>query len=573
MPLLLTVLALGLTISAPTPAFHPQALWDAWPSARVVETPPPCVRHTELVAAIRDLEARHPDRLKVEELGRSVQGRSIHLLKLGRGPRRVLLWSQMHGDEPSATPALLDVADFLLSSPTPEAQAILEGATLLLVPMLNPDGAEHYERRNAQAIDINRDALQLATPEGRLLKAVRDRFEPELGFNLHDQGRRTTVGDTGRLATVALLAVAGDPEGTLTPGRVRAKRACAAIVGALEPFAPGGIARYDEDWSPRAFGDNITGWGTPVVLIESGGLPDGWSWGDLTRLNFVALLSVLSGLVVDDLVGEDPEVYERLERNQGNLWVDVLVSGGEVWQPGGGPPYRADVAFDRLDRDPFAAACPPGEPPGPSRVQEIGDGRFLDSAVDVDAAGRLIVPAFVVSLRGLDAQQWLDAEAVVELAGLGVSVLRWHVEPSERAAAAAVAAALAGPGRPRIETVEAEAPSCLLELNGRPRAPASSHLADVLEALTLGGWRSRLAGRSLGAALGPLTRCPEGPPAPPAVAPGGPATFLLLQPRGVSPDEAGARSLAPRPSGADPDERGLYLETVFIDGREPETGE
>ena len=79
--------------------------------------------------------------------------------------------------------------------------------------MLNPDGAERYARRNAQAIDINRDALQLATPEGRLLKALRDRFQPELGFNLHDQNRRTTVGDTGVLATISLLAVAGDPRG------------------------------------------------------------------------------------------------------------------------------------------------------------------------------------------------------------------------------------------------------------------------------------------------------------------------------------------------------------------------
>ena len=65
----------------------------------------------------------------------------------------------MHGDEPSATPALLDLADTLLASDAPEHRAILEGLTLLMVPMLNPDGAERYARRNAQAIDINRDAL------------------------------------------------------------------------------------------------------------------------------------------------------------------------------------------------------------------------------------------------------------------------------------------------------------------------------------------------------------------------------------------------------------------------------
>ena len=130
-----------------------------------------------------------------------------------------MLWSQMHGDEPSATPALARRRLHAAGAATrPSTRLILERLTLLLVPMLNPDGAERYERRNAQAIDINRDALQLATPEGQLLKRLRDRFQPELGFNLHDQNRRTTVGETGVLATIALLAVSGDAAGNAHAG-------------------------------------------------------------------------------------------------------------------------------------------------------------------------------------------------------------------------------------------------------------------------------------------------------------------------------------------------------------------
>ena len=389
-----SMLAFVLMLSgAATPSFAPELLWKAWPTARFVPTPAPCLDHATLVAHIEKLEARHPGRLSVQEVGRSVEGRAIHLLSLGRGPRRVLLWSQMHGDEPSATPALLDMADYLLSSRDPAALALLEGTTLLLLPLLNPDGAERYSRSNAQAIDINRDALRLATPEARVLKAVRDRFRPELGFNLHDQDRRTTVGETGRLATVALLAVAGDAVGTMTPGRARARRVCAAIARSLQPFVPGGVARYDEDWNPRAFGDNITAWGTPVVLMETGGLPPGLGYADLTRLNFVGLLSALSLLVKDDLADEDPVLYESLERNNDGDWVDVLVSGGTVWQPGAGPPYRADVAFDRLDTDPVAAGCDDAVR-GPSTILEIGDGHLLHAGRTVDATGRLVVPAF-----------------------------------------------------------------------------------------------------------------------------------------------------------------------------------
>ena len=117
-----------------------------------------------------------------------------------------------------------------------------------------------------------------------------------------------------------MLAVSGDPEGTLTPGRARAKRACAAIVEALAPFMPGGMARYDEDWSPRAFGDNVTAWGTAVVLIESGGLPPGEPMTTLTRLNFVAILTVLEDLVRNDLADHDPEMYETLTRNESDAW-------------------------------------------------------------------------------------------------------------------------------------------------------------------------------------------------------------------------------------------------------------
>ena len=41
----------------------------------------------------------------------------------------------------------------------------------------------------------------------------------------------------------------------------------------------------------RAFGDNITLWGTPVVLIETGPWPSAQPDPALVRLNFVAILS------------------------------------------------------------------------------------------------------------------------------------------------------------------------------------------------------------------------------------------------------------------------------------------
>jgi hypothetical protein len=460
----------------------------------------------------------------------------------------------MHGDEPSATPALLDVADTLLSWESPETRAILDGLTLLIVPMLNPDGAERYARRNAQAIDVNRDALSLTSPEGRTLKAVRDRHQPELGVNLHDQNRRTTVGDTGVLATISLLAVSGDRAGTLTPGRARTRRVCSAVARALAPFVPGGVARYDEDWNPRAFGDNLTAWGTPIVLIESGGVPPGRPLSDLTRLTYVALLTALHGLAKDDLANETADLYEGLTRNQDNLWTDVILQGGSIWQPGAGDPYPADIAFDLLDRDPLVASCAEPGWPGASRIREVGDGRVLGTARRVDVAGRLIVPAFSASVRGLGARSWLTADALVAIARLGVARLRWHVGPADRPEAVAHAAALDAPGRPEIEVVDAGAPVNLLEVAGPPAAPSSPTLEAALEALTSGSWRATSAGRLLSELLGELV----GASSPgPVLAPDTGASVVVLKPVGEGALDA-AR---------------LQIESVLLDGRAPGGGE
>ena len=114
--MILATLALVSATDA-SPALSPQALWDAWPARRVVETPAGCLRPADLADRLRTLAAKHPGRVRLEEIGRSVEGRAIHLLAVGSGERRVLLWSQMHGDEPSATPALLDLAGHLLAGP------------------------------------------------------------------------------------------------------------------------------------------------------------------------------------------------------------------------------------------------------------------------------------------------------------------------------------------------------------------------------------------------------------------------------------------------------------------------
>jgi hypothetical protein len=524
----------------------PGELWRAWPAERFVATPAPCLRPAQLTQSLRELAVRHPEIL-LREVGRSVEGRPIHLVTLGSGERTVLLWSQMHGDEPSATPALLDLAHYLLShSDDPDVAAVLGRLTLLLVPMLNPDGAEAYMRRNALAIDINRDALNLTTPEGRLLKSLRDEYRPVLGFNLHDQTRRRSVGDTGVLATMALLAVTGDAANTVTPGRLLAKRACAAIADAVSPFAPGGLARYDDTWSPRSFGDNITAWGTPVVLVESGGVPPGVSLSELTRLNVVALGAALIGLARDDLAGHDPAAYDALRENNIDVWSDVAVRGGAILQPGVAAPYRADLAFDRRRNDREVAGCLPGPQPGTPRseITELGDARIFGAGRELDGSGKVLLAPFTVGARGWGARRWLDRATLARLGGLGVARVVWGVAPRHVGPALQHVRQLAGEGRPRIEVTSDRDALPPRVLARAPAPPAGSSLASHIASLDAACRGHQPA--ALPAALAALWSS-----AAPLLRFEGAASFTLLAPAGGSDDLAGAA-----------------VETTFLDGVE-----
>ncbi len=302
--------------------------------------------NSELVAGMLDaLVKRHGEDFHFEVAGHSVQKRPIHLVRLGSGPKKVLLWSQMHGDEPTATGALLDVFNYLMMHRgDPFTQTILDNITIYAVPMLNPDGARHSSRRNAQGLDINRDARDRQTPEGRLLIELQDRLQPDFGFNLHNQNARRTVGNSGKLAAIALMAPPFDALEADNPVRLRAKQVAVVIYQALGPALSGHIAKYDADYMPQAFGDAMQNWGVSTVLIESGG----WHTDAeryLQKLNFIALLAAFSAIADDSYANADPAIYDALPENGRSIY-DLIIRDVQVIDGTGIAPFRADVGVD-----------------------------------------------------------------------------------------------------------------------------------------------------------------------------------------------------------------------------------
>ncbi|MBA2669747.1 MAG: hypothetical protein H0U67_05190 [Gemmatimonadetes bacterium] len=254
--------------------------------------------------------------LRREEIGRSVQGRPLYAIHFGRGPVRVVLWSQMHGNEPTATLALVDLLRYVVENPDDAlVRRLGERLTVIAIPMLNPDGAERNRRENAAGIDINRDARNQASPEARALALVHARWSPRFGFNLHDQGLR--IGADGSTVAISLLAPPHDPQQSDRATFTRAKQIAAIMRTAADSLVKGRVTRYDDTYNPHAFGDAMQSWGTSTVLIETGAWENDSDKEYLRQVNFALLLTALDAIATGSYALADLHEYESLLGSRG----------------------------------------------------------------------------------------------------------------------------------------------------------------------------------------------------------------------------------------------------------------
>ena len=251
---------------------------------------------------------------KLQVLGKSVQGAPIYSYTIGNGPIRLLLWSQMHGNESTATKALCDLIQFL-ESKSDISRDILERFTICLVPMLNPDGALAYTRNNANDVDLNRDFVERSQPETRVLIQLSETFKPDFCFNLHDQRSIFGVGKSGKPASVSLLAPAFDLERGINAVRAKAILLLVGINRYLQTRIPGQVARFDDSFNLNCAGDNFQANGIPTVLIETGHYADDYDRERVRGLLLESLLSAFEALYANDIVSEQIEEYLNITEN------------------------------------------------------------------------------------------------------------------------------------------------------------------------------------------------------------------------------------------------------------------
>lgn len=231
-----------------------------------------------------------PEHFEVNIAGKSVLDKPIYSVRVGNGKQRLYLWSQMHGNETTTTKGLIDFL-FFLASDNRDALSFLEYFSFLVIPQLNPDGAELYTRSNANEIDLNRDSVMKSQPETKVLHRLFDEFQPHFAFNLHDQ--RTIFGVGNKSATMSFLAPSYNENRDVNEVRTQVMKLIVAINKELQYYIPDQVGRFDDAFNVNCIGDYFMQKGTPTVLFEAGHYSGDYEREITRKLVFVSLFESL----------------------------------------------------------------------------------------------------------------------------------------------------------------------------------------------------------------------------------------------------------------------------------------
>jgi hypothetical protein len=346
-------------------------------------------------------------KVEIKNLGKSILGRPIRQFRLGSGPLRVLMWSQMHGNESTASRAILDLLNFN-NDPgefKAEWQEILDKLTIYLIPIVNPDGTAEFKRRNAIHLDLNRDARAAVCPESIILQEAMQRIKPDFSFNLHDQRRFYNITGTARPSTVSFLAPAYDFSEAVNATRLAAMQLIAAMRNNLETVIPGQVGLYDDDFAPRAFGDYSQASGAATILVEAG-----WQQYDMEKefvrkLNFALFAAALSHIAMGSYSTYQESDYRSIPMNDEKLF-DVLIRGAMLVN--NDQRFSVDLGIQREE-----------ETPGGSDnyysvglLSDLGDLREWHGFEEVEAGDLLVTKGTVADISLAEWQNLKETEQI-----------------------------------------------------------------------------------------------------------------------------------------------------------------
>lgn len=250
----------------------------------------------------------------ISEVGSSTLHQPIFKFSFGTGKLRIAAWSQMHGNESTATLAMLD----LLYSIEQDRKLKLElenQISLDFIFMLNPDGSEKWTRRNALDIDLNRDFNQESSLEIKILKQLIETGNYDYALNLHDQ-RTIFTTDGIHPATLSFLSPSENIEREITQTRKKSMAIIAFIYNRLDIKLKNQIGRYTDEFYPNSVGDNLMKMGIPTILFEGGHFQNDYIRNETRKFYTIALYYAISGMIELKDSTENFETYFEIPENR-----------------------------------------------------------------------------------------------------------------------------------------------------------------------------------------------------------------------------------------------------------------
>lgn len=263
-------------------------------------------------------------RIQIDLLGKSVNNSPIYGLKIGSGIKKILIWSQMHGNETTCTRALCELIKVILNS-----ESYKKNISFLIIPQLNPDGAEEYSRFNLNKIDLNRDAITLSQPESRVLNMMFWKFKPDYCFNLHDQRSVFSAGDSKNAAIISFLSPAVDNVKTISDSRKESMLLIAEINRTLQKKIPGQVGRYNDAYNENCFGDNFSKNGIPTLLFEAGHTGEDYSRSFSKDILLLSMKSALNSIINKTFLKRLTKDYFKIPENR-EKYVDLIINNATV---------------------------------------------------------------------------------------------------------------------------------------------------------------------------------------------------------------------------------------------------
>lgn len=280
-------------------------------------------------------------------LGLSVQEKPIELFTAGSGAVKILMWSQMHGNESTTTKAMADLFNFLKQDHD-IAETILSHCTLYGIPILNPDGALCYTRENANGTDLNRDAQNRSQPESRLLRELFDKITPDFCFNLHDQRSIYGVGNIEKSAVVSFLSPAQDQEASITPTRQKSMQLIVAMYTMLREIIPDHIGRYDDTFNLNCVGDTFQSAGVPTLLFEAGHFKNDYQREKTRSFIFYALVQCLYTIAGGFIDNYSYKMYFDIPENKKSFFDILITNIPYIYESGKKEPIALGIQYEEV---------------------------------------------------------------------------------------------------------------------------------------------------------------------------------------------------------------------------------